>query len=194
MQFLREDRGVAITAVAKRLGDELAAGKRVLWLVSGGSNVAAEVEIMSQVCERSADKLQHLAILPMDERYGPRGHLGSNAQMLREAGFDPGEATWVDVLEHNTSFDQTVSFYSDVAATDETTVAGFTWSDYERLTLTPMALTRINAGYLLAYGTSKKDALQRLQTRNGTLSTLPALLLYEIPEMYIYNDQLESEG
>lgn len=226
MQFLREDRGKAVEAVVSRICKELENAKRVLWLVSGGSNVSAEVEIMSQVRERYTDNLTQLAVLPMDERYGEHGHGSSNTQLLQEAGFDPGAATWVDILVHNTPFDQTIDFYNDVASTalssadvviaqfgmgdnghvagvqpdspaataDETTVAGFTWSDYTRLTLTPMALKRVDAAYLLAYGASKQEALQRLRDRAETLSELPAMLLYEIPEVYIYNDQIESEA
>lgn len=226
MQFLREDRTKAIAAITERLCTELRAGKRVLWLISGGSNVAPEVEIMSRLREQCGGNLTQLTVLPMDERYGERGHAGSNTQMLREAGFDPGAATWIDVLARNMPFDQTIDFYNDVAATtlssaqvvigqfgmgdnghvagvqpespaataDETTVAGFTWSDYDRLTLTPRALKRIDAGYLLAYGPSKKEALQRLQERAESLAGLPAVLLYEIPEVYVYNDHVESEG
>jgi 6-phosphogluconolactonase/glucosamine-6-phosphate isomerase/deaminase len=226
MKFLRENQGSAVEAIALRLGKELDAGKRVLWLVSGGSNVAAEVEIMAMIRERYGDKLDQLAVMPMDERYGEKGHAGSNTQQLREAGFDSGGATWVDVLEHNVPFEQTVDFYNDIAATalahagaivgqfgmgdnghiagvqpgspavtaDETTVAGFEWSDYPRLTLTPTVLKRITVAYLLAYGASKQDVLLKLRECEGDVSNFPGLLLYDIPEVYVYNDQIESEG
>jgi 6-phosphogluconolactonase/glucosamine-6-phosphate isomerase/deaminase len=226
MKFLRENQGAAVEAIAMRLGKELDAGKRVLWLVSGGSNIAAEVEIMAIIREQYRDRLDQLAIMPMDERYGQKGHAGSNTQQLREAGFDSGGATWVDVLEHNVSFEQTVDFYNDIATTaltnattivgqfgmgdnghiagiqpgspavtaDETTVAGFEWSDYPRLTLTPSALKSITVAYLLAYGTGKKDVLSQLQQCEGDVSDFPGLLLYDVPEVYVYNDQIESEG
>jgi len=226
MKFLRENQGNALAAVAARLGKQLETGRRVLWLVSGGSNTAAEVEIMAALRKQHEQRLDQLAILPMDERYGEKGHADSNTQKLREAGFDPGGATWVDVLEHNVSFEQTIDFYNEVAATalanassivgqfgmgdnghiagiqpsspavtaDETTVAGFEWSDYMRLTLTPNALKRVNVAFLLAYGQNKKEVLIKLQRCEGEVSTFPALLLYEIPEVFVYNDQIESEG
>jgi 6-phosphogluconolactonase/glucosamine-6-phosphate isomerase/deaminase len=198
----------------------------VRWQTSGGSNINAEVDIMHLLRDHCADKLQGLAILPMDERYGKPGHDDSNTQALRHAGFDPGEATWVDVLMHDVPFDQTVSFYNDVASAalanagvivgqfgmgdnghvagvqpdspaaeaDEATVAGYDWSDYRRLTLTPAALKQVDVGYMLAYGGGKKDALQRMQQNKETLHKLPAILLYEIPEVYVYNDAIKSKG
>ena len=87
-------------AIAVRIGDDLTQGKRVLWLVSGGSNIAAEVAVMQMLTAQSKDKLQNLAILPMDERYGPQGHKDSNTEQLRAAGFSVGVAAWVDVLMH----------------------------------------------------------------------------------------------
>jgi phosphoheptose isomerase len=73
MKFLREDHDSAVRAIAARISSELQTGKRVLWLTSGGSNVAAEVRIMQLVREHAAHKLDGLAILPMDERYGKPG-------------------------------------------------------------------------------------------------------------------------
>lgn len=224
MQFLREDQGVAVRAIAARISSELLAGKRVLWLVSGGSNIQLQVEVMQRIRDQAHDRLSGLAVLPMDERYGKPGHDNSNTQALRAAGFDPGEATWVDVLMHDVPFDQTIDFYNEVAATalanatmiigqfglgtdghvagvlpgspaavaDETTVTGYEWTDYTRLTLTPAALKQMQIAYLPAYGEGKKKALERLRANTETLSELPAKLLYEIPEVYVYNDQLEA--
>jgi 6-phosphogluconolactonase/glucosamine-6-phosphate isomerase/deaminase len=116
MQFLREDQQSAVQAIATSICDGLFAGERVLWLTSGGSNVAAEVAVMDMLCTHASERLDGLAILPMDERYGKPGHADSNSEQLRVAGFDPGIATWVDVLMHDLPFDQTLSFYNGVTA------------------------------------------------------------------------------
>jgi len=215
-----------VRAIAVRIGDDLTQGKRVLWLVSGGSNIAAEVAVMQMLTAQSKDKLQNLAILPMDERYGPQGHKDSNTEQLRAAGFSVGVATWVDVLMHGLSFEQTINFYGEVvgaalanagsiigqfglggdahtagilpgspaAKPTEAAVVGYEWNDYQRMTMTPMALAKVQAGYVLAYGEGKKDALKRLQKNTESLQKLPAKILYEISEVSIYNDYIKSEG
>jgi len=225
MKFLREDTGAAAQAIATSICDGLFAGKRVLWLASGGSNIAVEAHVMDMVRDHAKGKLHSLAILPMDERYGQPGHVDSNAQKMRDAGFDPGEATWIDVLMHDVPLDQTVSFYDDVASAalanagivigqfgmgddghiagikpgspateqDGSTVAGYEWNDYTRMTLMPAALRQITTAYLLCYGADRKKPLERLKKKELTFKSLPALLLYELPEVYVYNDQLGNK-
>jgi 6-phosphogluconolactonase/glucosamine-6-phosphate isomerase/deaminase len=77
---------------------------------------------------------------------------------------------------------------------DEGTVGGYEWTDYTRLTLLPRALTMINVAYVLAYGDNKKQALTRLQDNDESLGDLPARLLYEIPDVYVYNDAITNKG
>ncbi|HEY4160911.1 MAG TPA: 6-phosphogluconolactonase [Candidatus Saccharimonadales bacterium] len=226
MQFVKGSKTAAAHAVAKAICDGLFDGKQVLWLVSGGSNIVVEKGIMDMLHNHVADHLTGLAVMPMDERYGPLGHKDSNVQQLREAGFDPGTGALVDVLLHDTPFDQTVSFYNDVAAAalasadvivgqfgmggdghvagikpnspateaDEATVAGYDWEDYQRLTLMPAALRQTTAGFLVAYGDDKRGPLEHLQKKDEPFAKLPAVLLYELPDVYVYNDQMESEG
>ena len=226
MQFLRVDRDKAVRAIAGRICQELKDGKRVLWLVSGGSNISIEVEVLNIVRSFQDDKLEGLAILPTDERFGKVGHRDSNYEQLKAAGFDPGNASWIDVLTHNVSFDQTIDFYGEVASVafknagvivgqlgmgpdghiagikpespavkaDEVLVAGYDWSDYKRMTLTPLALRQVKVAFVPAYGEDKLAKLQQLQNSTGTAADFPALLLYDIPEVYVYNDAIESEG
>lgn len=226
MEFLREKPESAERAIAATICEGLLAGKRVLWLVSGGSNIAIEKNVMDLVRNHADDKLGGLAILPIDERYGAPGHQDSNAAQLKAAGFDPGKAMFVDVLMHDLPFDQTVSLYTEVASTalanaglvigqfgmgadghiagikpdspateeDDSTVAGYEWSDYLRMTLMPAALRQVSVGFLVAYGADKKQPLERLQHGTASFKQLPAMLLHEIQEVYVYNDSLESEG
>lgn len=220
MKFVRGNRPTAIQAIAKRLTEELDTGKRVLWLVSGGSNVALEVEIMRQVAKKAGGKLAGLAVLPIDERYGPPGHKDSNMEQLRQAGFEPGAAIVVDVLVQNVPLEQTVAFYNDAAATalanaqavvgqfgmgadghvagikpgspacadDAATVVGYEWDDYTRLTLSISTLRQVTVAFLPAFGADKKPALERLRKNDEPFKKLPAKLLYDIPETYVYTD------
>lgn len=195
----------------------------MLWFVSGGSCVPAQVNIMQQLVTSHAE-LANLTILPVDERFGAYGHSNSNSEQMRQAGFKPGAATWVDVLEKNLPFDETVDHYSkvvhdalcartviatlgmgpdghtagllpDSAAIEDTvsTVIGYNWSDYTRMTTGIAPLLKINTVYVLAYGESKQTALTRLRTNTEPLEILPAKLLYDIPSVTVYNDYITTE-
>jgi 6-phosphogluconolactonase/glucosamine-6-phosphate isomerase/deaminase len=211
---------MAVQAIAATLCSALEAGQRTLWLVSGGSNIAAEVAVMQRLQVHAAAALSGLTILPMDERYGQPGHDDSNTEQLRRAGFEPGPAAWVDVLARNLPLTETVAYYDELVSSalaeasavisqfglgsdghvagilpgspactdDPATVAGYEWRDYTRLTLTAEALKRTTTGYVLAYGEQKRTALERLQTNGESFADLPAKVLYDLPEVYVYTD------
>ena len=75
-----------------------------------------------------------------------------------------------------------------------TTVIGYDWSDYMRMTLGLAQLTQIDRAFVLAYGDAKCPALQRLHDNQEVISSLPAKVLYDIPTVTVYNDCIESEG
>lgn len=226
MRFISEGTDAASNAIAEAISNNLQNKQRVLWFVSGGSNIAIEVQIMKQLQDTYPELLDGLAILPMDERYGESGHADSNVAGLRKAGFESGTATFVDVLMHNVNFEQTVDFYGEVTSTalayadyvigqfglgtdghvagllprspalnpSESVISGYEWTDYPRMTLTTGTLKHFSTSYVLAYGDSKRQALERLRDNTESLEDLPAKILYELPDVYIYNDQLESEA
>lgn len=114
MRFSLERVESAVEAVALAIATELQAGKQVLWLVSGGSAVGAQVQVMYRLAATHTDKLSNLHILPVDERYGPAGHADSNSEQMRKAGFNPTIAHWYDVLQGG-SMQDTVHTYGLLA-------------------------------------------------------------------------------
>jgi 6-phosphogluconolactonase/glucosamine-6-phosphate isomerase/deaminase len=143
---------------------------------------------------------------------------------MRAAGFEPGDATWYDVLKKNLPMPETVSYYAQLAenafatattvvatlgmgpdahtagilpgspaATDTTsTVVGYSWSDYERMTLGMPMLLKIDSAFLLAYGEAKKEALERLRKNEEPVEELPAKILYDITDVTVYNDFIQT--
>ena len=89
MKFLHtENQMVCAEILGARIGGELGAGKRVLWLIPGGSNIPLAVHTMEIVCAESAEEnLAHLTITLTDERYGDLGHSDSNWLQLADCGF-----------------------------------------------------------------------------------------------------------
>ena len=84
MKFIHaSDWHPAIAVLQARLELELTAGKKVLWLVSGGSNITASVQLMQNLAD---DLTKNLTIMAVDERYGLVGHADSNEGQLLAAG------------------------------------------------------------------------------------------------------------
>ncbi len=207
-----------VADLTERLVRELAGGRQVLWLVSGGSNVMPSVQIMGNIPERLRAKL---SVMLIDERYGEPGHPESNWAQLMKAGFEGGDATLLPVLEAGLDFDQTIVRYNQIAgrafdanqviiaqlgvgadghiagilpgspAADETDAlaVGYQSEPLTRLTLTFTALRRVSAAYVFAFGDTKRQELKKLQTQSIPLNRQPAQILKQLPEAYFYSDQ-----
>lgn len=207
-----------IADLTERLIKELAAGKRVLWLVCGGSNIPAAVQIMGSIPDGLSKRL---SITLTDERYGEPGHADSNWEQLKLAGFDGKQAKMMAVLTGE-DLGHTVDAYgrlaakafdqNDVtiaqlgigpdchiagilpdspAAKEETAfAAGYTAPPLTRVTLTFPALRRVTAAYAFAFGKPKRTALEALRQASSELVGHPARILNELPEAYLYNDQV----
>lgn len=211
------DDGVA--DLTSRLVKELAGNKRVLWLVSGGSNIPSSVQIMENI---SAEQSKRLSISLADERFGEPGHSESNWTQLMDAGFRAKRATMLPVLRPGNTFEQALYHYieliekaykendviiaqlgigqdchvagilpSSPATKEETAlVAGYEAPPLTRLTLTFPALRQVTAAYVFAFGKPKHKALVALQEHTATPLEQPAQILNELPEAYMYSDQV----
>lgn len=211
------DDGVA--DLTERLVRELAAGKRVLWLVSGGSNIPVSVQIMDNI---SSELSRNLSVMLADERYGEIGHPESNWAQLLQAGFEAKQATSLPILKAGLDFEQTTVNYNKLAgqafagndatiaqlgigedghiagilpgsaASLETKdlVAGYESLPLSRMTLTFTGLKKISAAYVFAFGNNKHQALETLQSQDLPLGEQPSQILKKLPEAYLYSDQI----
>lgn len=98
--------------LSRRLTQELRENKNVLWLVSGGSNIQSAVKVMAMI---PVELQMQLTVLLVDERYGEIGHGDSNHQQLLDAGVNPGDAIFLNVLESGLSLDETIARYKSIA-------------------------------------------------------------------------------
>ena len=221
MQFFQADASRGVGQLSDLLNQSLAANHRVLWLVSGGSNIPIENKVMAALAR---DHLSNLTIMLTDERYGDIGHANSNAQQLIAAGFSPKQAIFIPVLI-NQSLELTAARYNrlvsqqlernqitigqlgigedghtagilpnSLAATvSDSFVAYYPAQDFSRITLTFPALRLITTAIVFAYGAGKQTALKQLKDEDLPLEVQPAQILKAIPSTYIYNDELEGE-
>ena len=221
MQFipLTANRGAYLFGL--ELHKELQEGQRVLWLISGGSNIPVTLQAMQQLPEEATERLM---IVPVDERYGPPGHPASNVQQLLDQGFTAKRANFFTPLD-GSPLEDTVARYGEAlqqafhttdkvigqlgigadghiagilpqspALQSKALVAGYQAADYTRITLTFLALRQIDAAYVFAYGREKRAALDRLCDGDYHIEDQPAQILRDLSEVYIYNDLLEERN
>ena len=113
MRFILEDNiENGLKDLSQRLIQELTKNRNVLWLVSGGSNIQSAVKVMATI---PAELQMQLTIMLVDERFGDVGHDNSNHQQLLDAGFNPGEAILLSILELGLSLEETVSRFKSIA-------------------------------------------------------------------------------
>lgn len=208
----------AVKALCVRLLSELQGGKQVLWLVSGGSNLAWEVAIMQHI---PAEESSRLTVMLIDERVGAPGHPASNWQQLQEAGFEGKQAHCIPTLVEGETLAETVNRYeqelaeavssaevviaqlglgtdghiagilphSPASAETKRLVCGYETEPYTRLTVTFPLLRQVTAAYLLAFGADKQSVIETLLHASLPVAEQPAQALKSLPEAYLYTDQ-----
>lgn len=90
MQFIQaKNPNSGIEKLSHIIVENLKAGKKMLWLVPGGSNIPISVQIVDNV-RKSIDEgmLRNLTVSLTDERYGEVGHANSNWKQLSDVGFN----------------------------------------------------------------------------------------------------------
>ena len=221
MQYISSNLQNAVADIQMRLISELQQ-KKVLWLVSGGSNVTPTIQIIKNIPESLT---ANLTIMLADERYGEVGHKDSNWALLLDAGLAGNGAHILPVLHEGLNLEETSSAYNKTAgealasndfilallgigsdghiagilpgsvATEgqDQLVIGYQSQPFQRITLTFEALRKVDADYSLCFGDSKKEALLALRDQDLSLDEQPAQILKQLPESYIYTDQLREK-
>jgi len=205
-------------ALTARLTRELAAGKRVLWLIPGGSNIPISVAIMASLPD---ELTKQLTLALTDERYGPYNHADSNWWQLDEAGFSNKQATRVEVLSPaNDDIATTTARYGreliqlvashdcvigqfgmgadghiagilpgSIATTVVAPTAGYETPTFTRITATFSIIEQCSVAFAFVFGADKAQALNNLES-TIPLADQPAQILKQLPEAYVYNDQI----
>ncbi len=205
--------------LARLISTQLGDGRRVLWLLSGGSAIAAAVEAAKLL--QGAD-LSNLTVSLIDERYGEVGHADSNWAQLLAAGFDLpgatlhpvlsglGQAETAEDFEHFLASQFAASDYvvgllgigpdghtsgilpHSPAVTATELVCTYDGGGYQRITTTPVALGKLGEAVVYATGESKWPQLDRLETEL-TIAEQPAQTLKTVSKLTIFTDRPVSE-
>lgn len=198
--------------------DRLASGQRVLWLLSGGSGVKA---VLATCTLLAGTDLRNLYVTLSDERYGPVGHPDENWQQLLDGGMKLPSAnlyrplTGDDIvttcdtfgawlMQQITDADYTIGLFGlgadghtagikpgSSAATASAWAEHFTGEDFERITMTPFAVSQVDEIVVQASGTDKTPMLRRLLYETLDVTEQPAQILKTVPKCTLYTDNQE---
>jgi len=205
--------------LATRIAENLAAGKRVLWLVSGGSGI----EVGCLAAQKLAGQdLSNLAVTLTDERYGDVGHADENWQQLLESGFAlPGALLYRPLTGE--ARDITATRFGDWLAgqlekadysiglfgigtdghtagikPDSAAIGGrgwaidFTGEDFERITMTFPAIEALNEVVLQAMGGSKAAVVHALLHEDTPPEVAPMQVLKRASTSTLFTDVEEA--
>jgi 6-phosphogluconolactonase/glucosamine-6-phosphate isomerase/deaminase len=203
--------------LSRVISGQLSAGKRVLWLVAGGSSMPVAVAV-SKALKSSGVSLEKLVMTLTDERYGDVGHADSNWQQLKELDFDLPRATLQPVLTGK-EMDATVADFVSLletefqkadycialfgigpdghtagilphspAVAEPKSACGYDAGAYKRVTMTPNAIARLDEAVVYAIGEPKWPVLEALET-DLSLDDQPAQALKQVPKCTIFTDK-----
>ncbi len=201
--------------LAKHIAARLATGQKVLWLISGGSSIDVAASTASRLAGRD---LSGLTVSLIDERYGEPGHPDSNWHKFLATGVKlPGATlhpvlTGADQATTAAGFEdflvgafQSTNYHLGLlgigpdghtsgilphspAVTASGLVCSYEGPDYQRITTTAAALSRLDEAVVYASGKPKWSVLDRLET-DQTIASQPAQILKTIPKLTIFTDR-----
>jgi len=208
-------------SLADAIATPLHAGKKVLWLIPGGSNISVSVAAMKTLRQNlKTVELKNLAVTLTDERYGPIDHPDSNWRQLSESGLSFEGMNAIPVLSGLPLAETVAQYGKNVeAAFDAVDIVigqfgigpdghiagilpespavahprfacGYETPQFTRITLTPLALKKVDHAFAFASGASKKMALGQLKSEDLTLDEQPAQVLKQMKEAVLYSDQV----
>lgn len=218
MKFINQTTNLA-EAMAGVLTDALLRHERVVWLVSGGSNIDVSVGA-SRLLDSELTK--KLTILQVDERFVAMDSADCNWRQLIEQGFETKQATTHPILTGASDIEVELSRYRQVAdselkasyqiaqlgvgsdyhiagikpgsiaTTSSELVESYQAEDYQRITLTNLALSQLDQAVVFAYGADKLPVLERLTTGSHDPINYPADILHSVDQVTIYSDHTRA--
>lgn len=219
MRFMKQPAAEVVQALQQRIRQELEEGRRVLWFFSGGSNIPLAVQTMNGLPVEMTSRLVVMPIDERYGPVGHEdsnvqqlldaGFDAKQGKLIPVLDGSPAEEAakrFAENLEHYLSgSDITIGqlgmgpdghisgILPHTAAVTADGLAYFYHSTdgRERITTTFPLLRRLDTTYLFAYGDSKRQQLLDLRNRTLPLDDQPAQILKEMPDVSVYNDQVE---
>jgi 6-phosphogluconolactonase/glucosamine-6-phosphate isomerase/deaminase len=200
---------------------EAAHSQKVLWLIPGGSNIPIAVKVMKNLSESFRDNLT-IALTDerygdpghADSNFkqlyerGFSAPIGKFTDILRGKNL---KTTLQDAEKHYRQLfadnSVVIGFFgigadghiagmlpgSLAAEESNNFITGYDAGSYIRITLTSIAFRKVNIAIVGAFGKEKLSALQQLRDENLTVKEQPSQILKAIPNVTIFNDQINDK-
>ncbi len=209
----------AANFTAMKIKEQLSSGKKVLWLLSGGSGSKIAIEADKQL---TGVDLSNLTVSMTDERYGLIGHKDENWQQLLDAGLKLNGAKLYrpligkDISETTAEFNEwlknqlSINDYKigifgmgsdghvcgikpNSKAVNSDNLAEFIESDFMRITITFNLVKQIDEAVIQASGIDKKSTIKDLIYNDIPLIDQPAQILKNIQKSIFYTNNKREE-
>lgn len=211
----------AASALATSITTKLKHGKRVLWLLSGGSGI--DVAIKTQGLLSADLDLTNLYVSLTDERFGDLNHADENWSQLIAAGLSlPGAHLYRPLLgqdiatttqlfnnwlgEQFSAADYKIGIFGMGADSHTAGIKPgsqpedmqdyaycFKADDFERITISTLAIKRLDEAVIQASGGDKLDAIKQLLNNDYPIDIRPAQILKSVKLSSLYTDQKIEE-
>lgn len=209
----------AIDAVVAKLESSLQKGKVLWLLCGGSNVPGIVSALATLKARATPEELCNLMIGLTDERYGEVNHENSNWRQLCDAGLDIRDIEILPLLTGKsiedttrdyahtieTLYDEGVTIIAQLGIANDGHLAGvlpgtegvhdshtacsYVEPNYERITLTLQGLKKIATSFSFMYGEAKAPVVSRFSDTTIPYEEMPAQILREMPEAFIYTDQ-----
>lgn len=200
--------------VATSINKKLKENNKVFWLVCGGSSIPLEILISKKI---NFDTSNNLVISLTDERFGSVGHKDSNLEKLLDGGFQIHNAKLVPFLIGKdmrlTTEEVGVSLSHEfikadykigvfgigidghiagilphtVAVNNKDIICTYETDIFNRVTITPNTINKLNEAVVYAMGENKWPVLELLE-KELLIDDCPAQILKKVPLVTIFTD------
>ena len=210
----------AIVYLADVLQKQLGSDKRVLWLIPGGSAIAVAAGVSKLL---AGQDLHNLTVSVTDERYGEMDHSDENWTQLLVAGLVLPGARLYRVLNGQSREQTTAAYGSFLfeafdscdyaiglfgigsdghtagikpqssAIIDDVYAADFDYPDFQRITMTTYAISKLDEAVVYAQGQDKFPVVSQLLHEDVPIDVQPAQILKKVPKSTIFSDFAETK-
>jgi len=219
MKFIKSEGTQELeTELIKQLNSALEDEKHVLWLVPGGSNIAVAIKVMAALNSEHLNYLTLMLTDERygepghdDSNYYQLKNAGLQTRgatfkdILAGDDFDTTVEAYAQMAEEcMVDADTIIGFFgmgpdshiagvlphSPAAVANEDWVIGYDGGEYDRMTLTPYALSHVDIAIVGAFGASKTEALEKLCKTAAPMSEQPSRILCHLTNVIVFNDQI----